>query len=186
MNTDAQIAEIEELLSQLTAPPSIVLSDGRLVRWITISTAIIVVSALCFAFMPFLAAYGSLLSGAKINTIPISIPVANTSLVTPVVEVAAKDTAQAPDGLCRVALTDLHQATARVTELVALRRSIEDIPIVASSDPIQRTRVRSTRVRAKHVADRAPAPKEIAQRDAEPVEPASFFEKLFGSQPKQL
>ena len=96
------------------------------------------------------------------------------------------DTAQAPDSLCRVALTDLHQATARVTELIALRRSIEDIPIVASSDPAQRPRAHSTRGRTRHAADRAPAPKEFAEKDAEPAEPATLLEKLFGPQPKPL
>jgi hypothetical protein len=186
MDTDAQIAEIEELLSQLSTPPSIVLSDGRLVRWVTISVVVTVLSALCFAFMPFLAAYGSLLSGAKINAIPISVPVAITTPVTPVIAEVIPDTAQAPDSLCRVALTDLHQATARVTELIALRRSIEDIPIVASSDPAQRPRAHSTRGRTRHAADRAPAPKEFAEKDAEPAEPATLLEKLFGPQPKPL
>lgn len=186
MNTDAQIEELEELLSQLSVPPSIVLSDGRLVRWVTVTTAVVVISALCFAFMPFLAAYASLLTSVKINAAPISVPVAAAAPAAPVVEVVARDTVQPTDGLCRVALTDLNQATARVTELVALRRSIEDVPIVASSDPVPRPRVRTTRVRAKHI-EAAGTLNHVAEKEStEPAQPTPFFERLFGAQPKQL
>ncbi|WP_315837848.1 hypothetical protein [Bradyrhizobium prioriisuperbiae] len=161
-----------------------------MVRWVTVTTAVVVISALCFAFMPFLAAYASLLTSVKINAAPISVPVAATAPVAtpaaPIVKVVARETVQPADGLCRVGLTDLNQATARVTELVALRRSIEDIPIVASSDPVPRPRVRTTRVRAKHI-ETARTLNHVAEKEStEPAQPTPFFERLFGAQPNQL
>ncbi len=144
MDTDAQIAEIEELRRNcLRLRRSC--SDGRLVRWVTISVAVTVLSALCFALCLFWRPTAVCCRAQKSTPFQFQSPLQSLTPVTPVIAEVIPDTAQAPDSLCRVALTDLHQATARVTELIALRRSIEDIPIVASSDPAQRPRAHSTR-----------------------------------------